>query len=547
MFVNGLQRSRLLSRARLLTRRSVIRGLCTSLTIGHLTACDAIRSTHHTPQGRLELLLQEPTTIDPGLVTHPHEATVTEALFEPLIHSTSNGSIRPGAAKSWEVSTDGQVYRFSLYKDRRWTTGEVVTAEDFTWAWKRNLSPEFGATLRDLFFPIAGAQDFAKIGKDPKQLGISATEKHLITAQLTHKDPSFLSRTGTSPYMPLPRGEIEGMGAYWTKPGNIRGNGAYKLVQWDKGRGISLHPNTHYTGPPALFRDVVIRFPDSNTDLTTAFRTGRAHVAEMSPAAYVAAKATRDLAPLLHLYERTGSWFIVLNTRKPPWHLPRIRLALSLALDRKQLIATAFDQIALPSTRLVPSTVLSNPNTDPPNIDAARRLLANAGFTGRNRLPTLQLTYHQTDQGDRITEELARQWQTSLGLHVEPDARDWAAFRSFTSNKPEFDGYQATWNSTYRHPKAWYDEIWNSDVDRFGSGWANAEFDNQLNIASTTTGTNRHNAYLAADTILNMESPAIPIANFASAFLIRPIVTSFDINPVSGAIDLRKVKIAASN
>ena len=202
MYVNGLQRSRLLHRGRLLTRRSVIRGLSASLTIGHLTACDAISSTPRTTQGRLELLLQEPATIDPGLVIRSHEATVTEALFEPLIHAMSNGSLQPGAAKSWEMSADGRIYRFRLYSDRRWTTGEDVIAEDFTWAWKRNLSPEVGATLRDLFFPIAGAENFARIGKDPNQIGIMTTENYLHTAQLTHKKPSFLSRTGTTHYMP---------------------------------------------------------------------------------------------------------------------------------------------------------------------------------------------------------------------------------------------------------------------------------------------------------------------------------------------------------
>ena len=130
MCVNGLQRSRLLNRGRLLTRRSVIRGLSASLTIGHLTACDTISSTPHTTQGRLELLLQEPATIDPGLVIHSHEATVTEALFEPLVHAISNGAIQPGAAESWEVSADGRGYRFRLYNDRLWTSGEEVIAEE---------------------------------------------------------------------------------------------------------------------------------------------------------------------------------------------------------------------------------------------------------------------------------------------------------------------------------------------------------------------------------------------------------------------------------
>ena len=100
---------------------------------------------------------------------------------------------------------------------------------------------------------------------------------------------------------------------------------------------------------------------------------------------------------------------------------------------------------------------------------------------------------------------------------------------------------------TYRHPQAWYDEVWHSNVDRFGSGWKNTEFDNLLKIAAATTGADQYNAYVAADNILNTETPAIPIGYFASAFLIKPVVDSFAINPVSGAVDLKKVKIAVSN
>jgi oligopeptide transport system substrate-binding protein len=494
-----------------------------------------------TKQGRLELILKEPATIDPGLATHTQEATIAEALFEPLVHAIGNGAVQSAAAESWNVSADGKVYEFRLRNDRRWTTGEEVVAEDFTWAWKRNLDPEFGAPLNDLFFPISGAENFARTGKDPNQLGMMAAERNLITVRLTRQSPSFPTRTATSAFAPLPRGEIESQGAYWTMPGRMRGNGPYKLVQWDKGRGMSLHPNTHYTGPPPSFSDVVIRFSDSQTDTTTAFRKGGAHVAEISPTAYATVNATKDL----RLYERTGSWFIVLNTRKPPWHSPAVRLALSLALDRKQLIANAFDQAALPSNRLVPSTVLSNQNQESPDITAAHTLMANAGFTGQNRPPPFRLTYLQTEQGDRIAYELARQWEETLGLKVEADARDWGAFRSFTAEPDEFDAYQADWYSTYRHPQSWYDEIWHSDVDRFSSGWTNEAFDNLLETAASESAVRRYDAYVAADDILNSETPAIPIGNFASAFLVKPGVTGFAINPVSGAIDLTKIKINA--
>ena len=497
--------------------------------------------------GRLELLLDEPATIDPALVAQPHEATVAEALFEPLVRVGEGGIAEAAAAQSWQITDAGHAYQFALAPEGRWTSGEAVSSDDFVWSWRRNLAPALGATFNYLLFPIRGAESYAGGARQRDEPQILAPDTSTLRVHLRSPTPGFLARVATSTFVPLPRVEIEGTGASWTEPIRIRSNGPYKLAQWDRGLGMTLHRNEHYGGPkPPRFSDVVVRFPRSADSRLQDFHASPAHAASVSGADYRSALANADLRPQVRLFERAGTWFIVFNTRKAPWDTAAVRRALSLALDREALTAAVFDQPTLPAQRLTPQSILAAEPGGAPNVDEARALLAGAGFPNGEGLPPLRFTYHRTDQWDRLAAELARVWDDTLGVAVQPDVREWRDFLDFSNAPGDFDAYRAGWTSEYRHPSNWLDELWRADVDFFRTGWSSAEFDRHLETAATTTdGEARRAAYAAAEALLETETPAIAIGRHASAFLLKPDVTGFGIDPVSGAIDLAQVALDA--
>ena len=515
------------------------------MTIGACGRADPNNpKTSRSTNRRLELLLDEPATIDPALVAQSHEATVVDALFEPLVRITEGGQTHPASAVSWQITDNGRAYQFNLNAGNQWTSGEADSADDFVWSWIRNLNPELGSTFNYLLFPISGAEEFANGIGDRNSIRIHAPDTTTLRVHLHEPSPDLLARTATSTFLPLPRSEIEGMGTHWTDPSNIRTNGAYTLAQWDRGLGMTLHRNSTYQGQAATFRDVVIRYPSTTTSRSTEFRTGTSHAAEISRSDYAEARTSELLRPRLRLFERAGGWFLVINTRKEPWSSPLVRRALSIALDRPALVAAVFDQPTLPADRLIPSSILANAPQSVLDIPHAQALLTEAGFDGGQGLPTLRLTYHRTDQWDRLAVELARQWGEALNLRVEPDVREWRDFLSFSDNPGDFDAYRAGWTSEYRHPENWYNDLWHSNVDFFRSGWSSSVFDTHLAAARTApTDEATRAAYRAADNILESEVPAIPIARHASAFLLKSNVTAFAVDPISGAIDLSKVEL----
>lgn len=496
---------------------------------------------------RLELLLDEPATIDPALVAQPQESTIADALFEPLIRVGEGGAAHPAAADSWQITDAGHAYQFNLSANGRWTSGEAVSSDDFVWAWRRNLAPELGATFNYLLFPIRGAESYAGGGRNREVPEVRAPDTSTLRVHLGAPTPGFLARAATSTFVPLPRAEIEGTGASWTEPIRIRSNGPYKLAQWDRGLGMTLHRNEHYGGPsPPRFRDVVVRFPRSADSRLQDFHASPAHAASVSGSDYRSALADPDLRPQVRLFPRAGTWFIVFNTRKAPWDSPSVRRALSLALDREALTAAVFDEPTLPAQRLTPQTILVAESDPTPGIDEARALLAGAGYRNGEGLPRLRFTYHRTDQWDRLAAELTRVWSDALGLEVQPDVREWRDFLDFSNAPGDFDAYRAGWTSEYRHPSNWLDDLWRSDVDFFRSGWANAEFDQHLDMAAASTDPeDQRAAYVAAEGLLEAEAPAIAIGQHASAFLLKPGVSAFGIEPVSGAINLAQVALDA--
>lgn len=104
---------------------------------------------------------EEPEYLDPGLLTGHPDSFVAMQLFEGLTepHPRTLEPV-PGAARSWTVSDDGLLYRFTLREDARWSDGRRVTASDFVYAWERVLRPSTAARYSYQLYAVKGARAY---------------------------------------------------------------------------------------------------------------------------------------------------------------------------------------------------------------------------------------------------------------------------------------------------------------------------------------------------------------------------------------------------
>ena len=88
----------------------------------------------------------EPKTLDPDIMTGEPEGRIAEAIFEGLTRLDARSlEPVPGVAESWDITPDGKTYTFHLRNNARWSDGHPVTAQDFTYAWRRLQDPALGA------------------------------------------------------------------------------------------------------------------------------------------------------------------------------------------------------------------------------------------------------------------------------------------------------------------------------------------------------------------------------------------------------------------
>ncbi len=104
----------------------------------------------------------EPETLDMHKSTGVPEANIQRDLFEGLVSVAADGSLIPGAAKSWEQDESGKIWTFTLRDDGKWSNGETVVASDFVNAFQRALSPETASEYAFILWPVKNAKAINK-------------------------------------------------------------------------------------------------------------------------------------------------------------------------------------------------------------------------------------------------------------------------------------------------------------------------------------------------------------------------------------------------
>ncbi|MDY7109166.1 MAG: peptide ABC transporter substrate-binding protein [Planctomycetota bacterium] len=100
-------------------------------------------------------------TLDPQRMSYLQDLRLAHALYEGLVRwDNYDFSILPAAAEMPAISDDDLTLRFRLRPETRWSSGDPVTAHDFVYSWRRAILPDTAADYSNLFFVIAGAEDF---------------------------------------------------------------------------------------------------------------------------------------------------------------------------------------------------------------------------------------------------------------------------------------------------------------------------------------------------------------------------------------------------
>lgn len=485
----------------------------------------------------------EPETIDPHITTGVPDNNIVIQLFEGLLtHGPDWVSLRPGVAESIPSPTEnGRVYTFKLRADAKWSDGTPLTAKDFEWSWLRAMKPETrGSYSYWLTDHIEGAAEYAKkpTPENAKKVGVKALDDRTFQVRLSKPVPYFLHLTAESIFYPLKKEVVEKHGDRWTRPENIVSNGAYQLAEWVVNQKIVLKKNPHYWNASQVKIEKVTAYP--LTDKQTAvnlFRQGKLDWTGHNGAPNALVPAFRK-DPNFRLSSAFITYFYRFNTTRPPLNDPRVRQALSLAIDRKTLVENITRGGELPAYALVPPKTgkyhspkgILTENYEE-NLKKAKKLLEEAGYPNGKGMRPLTLQYDTKELHKRIAQALQEMWKKNLGVEVKPYNLEWKVYLT-AQRQMDFDISRSGWQGDYPDPASFL-ELFTSSSGNNHTGFSNKEYDRLFALSSAEQHPDKRLELMQkVEAILLEELPIAPLFYYTNFSFLRPEVKGFEPNLV---------------
>jgi oligopeptide transport system substrate-binding protein len=476
----------------------------------------------------------EPQALDPHLVTGVPENNVISALMEGLVayHPTDDNEPEPGVAESWEHGGDFRVWTFHLRADARWSNGDPVTAGDFAYSYRRMLSPVLGANkYADMLYFLENGEAYHQGEiEDFAEVGVDVLDERTLRLKLEGSVPYFPNVLKHYSWFPVHPPTIEKYGGMnnaqtrWFREEYI-GNGAFTLAEWQPNSIIRVEKNPAYWDADRVQLNEIHFLPidDRNTEVNM-FRAGELHITNSVPPERI--QLFRETMPdKLVLEPYLGTYFYRFNVEREPLDDPRVRRALSLAIDRRQIVENITRGDQTPASGFTPPGISGYPALDlvEHNPMQARELLAEAGFPGGEGFPEFDILYNTDEAHKLVAQAIQAMWKSELGIDVGLFNQEWKVYLPRQQNL-QYDISRSGWIGDYPDPKTFL-SMWTTGNGNNNTGWSDPEYDAILQQAlQTADPASRFDLLRRAERHLLRAAPVAPIYWYTRIYLKDPRV-----------------------
>jgi peptide/nickel transport system substrate-binding protein len=330
-----------------------------------------VRTAEAAPEGQMVWAFHvtlAPRWLDPAeteSVATPFK--ILYALHDALVKPMPAGLNTPCLAESWSVSPDGASYEFVLRQGAKFHNGDPVTAEDVKFSFERYR----GGAVKLLREKVKEVQ---------------VIDARRVRFQLKEQWPDFMTFYGTTAAGAgwiVPKKYVESVGDEGFKKAPI-GAGPYRFVSFTPGVELVLEAFDGYWRKAPSVKRLVFRSVPDETTRAAALKRGEVDVAYFLTGPV--AEEVRRTAGLKLVATRTnGVFFLDFAEQwdpKSPWYDQRVRLAASLAVDRKTINEAEQLGFAGITGNIVPRAMEFALPIDPHPYDPkrAKQLLIEAGY-----------------------------------------------------------------------------------------------------------------------------------------------------------------------
>lgn len=414
------------------------------------------------------------------------------------------------------------------------------------------------------------------VARFDETVGLRAVDDHTLRVELVRRTPYFLDLCSLVPFYPVcpsvvARYELPDSATgrlrleqEWTKPPVLVSNGPFVLTSWRFKRELRLEKNPLYWNSDVLSIESISipSVEDPNAQVITYGAGGVDWVSDVVPpyksdmladkqrfyaehqAEYDALRA-RGLDPVaidralppdkrknIHAFPAFGTYFFNFNCRsrlgdgrENPFADARVRRAFAMAVDKERIardIRRIGERVA--DVLIPPGSIggYDGPGGVHYSPEAARALLAEAGYPGGKGFVTVEILINKDGGHDIVAQAIAKDLQENLGVPVIIAQKEIKVFRD-DLKKHNFMISRAGWYGDYGDPVTFL-EINRTGDGNNDRGYSSTRFDGLLEQANDETDPQKRLAILreAERVIVEEDLPLIPLVHYVQVVLFDP-------------------------
>ncbi|GAA2592147.1 MULTISPECIES: peptide ABC transporter substrate-binding protein [Streptomyces] len=462
--------------------------------------------------------------LEPANTNEVQGGKVLDMIFRGLKrYDPETGEAKNMLAEKIETS-DSRNFTVTVKDGWTFSNGEKVTAQSFVDAWN------YGASLKNnqrnaYFFAYIDGYDKAHPESGSQSAdtlsGLKVTGPRTFTIKLNQKFSSFPDTLGYAAFAPLPKAFFDNHDAWLKKP---VGNGPYQVDNYTRGSQMSLRKWDGYPGDDkAQNGGVDLKVYTDNNTAYTDLMAGNLDLVDDVPAAQLK-NVKSDLGDR---YINTPAGII--QTLAFPFYdndwnksgSEKVRTGLSMAIDRKQITDTIFQQTRTPATDWT-SPVLGKDggykaglcgsacDFDP---DEAKKLVKEGGGLPGGQV---KITYNaDTGSHKQWVDAVCNSINNALGNDkacVGNPVGTFADFRNQITNKKMSGPFRAGWQMDYPLIQNFLQPLYYTNASSNDGKWSNQKFDDLVDRANAETDTAKAvGLFQQAEEVVRDNMAAIPL------------------------------------
>jgi oligopeptide transport system substrate-binding protein len=453
--------------------------------------------------------MDAPTELDPAQTGDAQSSAVIAQLFETLTTFDESLELRPALAESWRIEDEGRRVVFQLRPDLEFSDGSPLRASDVVRSWFRVIDPAAPSPLVALLADVRGATAFAEGEGTTDDVGLRGEDgSGQVTVELERAAADFPA-IAASPTLAVVPTTIGDAGAL-TARREFVASGGYRLV--DEGASdMTLEANERYwAGTPAIRTITLVTGLDGASPVEM-FEDGAVDYVGIGSADASWIAYDRTLGPRLLTVPAMSTDFYGFDTTKPPFDDVRVRQAFGAAVDWRRIARLAVDDPTSVANSMVPAGIPDRTDLDmlpKHDLDAARALLADAGYRSGNGFPRVTLVTGGSPYDEAVVAELERE----LDITLDQETMDFDSyFDRLDTDPPQL--WFLSWVADYPSRNDFLGVLLGSGSANNYGRWSSAEFDAAVAEAGSTTDEAAVGAaFDRAEAVVQRDVPVIPMS-----------------------------------